>query len=395
MDIPNKLYVARRFVSGDEIVGYVIIADKEHTKAFQTKKDKYDKYGNMPSITIDNTPQKGFAVVQKLNTYARETYFTVRHAEGFEFQISAKNMNDLIMNNNIINGVFQDSMYFNSSLELINGNTKTFARMEAKAKQEEERADTVASLKTGDGFKYGNNEFYYCGEVHALCVNKTKDFALTDKSSKYHLIYNSTEDYYVINDKMEKRDIKVLASLNKKVTLEDEIKKANEQFQTPVKHKSVSLHEYANPVLISSKSFKKKDLKLKYEEIDSVGRFNENVVFMTKETKNDVETTYRVFFGLNTSTYQSSYYRNDDYHIVYDGAYDVYCAYPCELDENGIMSMDVDINDHKSFSTWRGYQSPFYPPTKKYDSYRNNYSNTKPMKQVSKTNKLYVGKYYI
>lgn len=408
MNFPEKIYVARRFVSADEVIGYMVIADKEHTKAFQTKKEKVDKwckgqYG-MPSLTIENKPQKGFAVVQKLSIYSKETYFTIRHAEGFEFNISAKNMQDLIMNNNIINGVFQDPLFFNDSLELINENTRTFARMEQQAQKEQERAETIAALKTGSGFQYGGQDYYYCGEVNALCVNKTKDFALVEKSAKYHLIKNVTENAYIINAKMEKRDIKVLASLNVKIDLEDEIQKANEFFQSPVKRRYTTLAEGNEPVLISSKSFKRKDLKVNYEQIDMEtlpnSYFNTNVLFMTKETKpvDSTEIAYRVFFGRNVSggSRGYSYYRYDDYTIVYEGSFEHYCAYPCTINENGIMEMDVDINKHKSFSTWRGYNSPFYPPTKKYQGHdRNGYKDTVPMSSVEKTNKLYIGRYYI
>lgn len=407
MNFPEKIYVARRFVSADEVVGYMVIADKEHTKAFQTKKDKVDKWctgsHGMPSLTFENKPQKGFAVVQKLTTHQRETYFTVRHAEGFEFNISAKNMQDLIMNNNIINGVFQDPLFFNNSLELINENTRTFARMEKLAQQEQERAETIASLKIGSGFQYAGNDYYYCGEVNALCVNKTKDYALVEKSSKYHLIKNVTANAYIINAKMEKRDIKVLASLNVKIDIETEIKKANAYFQNPTKRNHETLSEGNDPVLISTKSFKRKDLKVNYEEID-INKiqnfyFTSNILFMTKETKpiDKTEITYRVFFGRNTSSSQGySYYRYDDYSLVYEGSFEHYCSYPCTLDSNGVMEMDVDINQHKSFSTWRGYNSPFYPPTKKYQgSDRNGYKNTVPMSSVDKTNKLYIGRYYI
>lgn len=408
MNIPEKIYVARRFVSGDQVDGYMVDATKDHTKAYQTKKDRADgwaKHRNMPSLMLENIPTKGFAVVQKLSSYNRETYFTVRHPEGFEFQISAKNMNDLIAHNDILKGVFQDEMYFNDNLELINGNTKIFSQMKDKQEKADNRKEIAAALKPGDGFTYGNSEFYYCGKVHAICVKKTREFSVTNKSSPYHLVYSITDKAYTINTKLHEKELVPKARLNVKIKTDDEIIKANEYFNNHMNRpKSILLNEYNVPVLIHNKSFKSTDLKLKFDEIKATdmmgagGQYHENIVFMTEKDGQ----SYRVFHGIaerqKGSGYYSSYNR-DDFSIVTSGSsYEYFGTYPIEIDDNGVMSMDVDIDTHVSFSTWRGWQSPFYPPTLKYDSYSrsNSYSSLPQMPRISINEaKLYKGKYFI
>lgn len=406
MNIPEKIYVARRFVSGDQVDGYMLDATKEHTKAYKTKKDRADgwaKNHRMPSLMLDNVPTKGFAVVQKLNNYNRETYFTVRHPEGFEFQISANNMNDLIAHNDIHKGVFQDEMYFNENLALINSNTKIFSKMKDKQEQADNRKEVVNNLKMGDGFKYGKDEYYYCGKVHAICLKKTREFTFTNKSSPYHLVYCITTKTYTLNNKLHERELVPKALLNAKINLDDEIIKANLFYQNHMNRpKGIPLNEYNVPVLIHNKSFKSTDLKLQYEEINAndmigSGQFHENIVFMTKKD----DQYYRVFHGLAERSRGTSYYSSynrDDFSIVSSGSsFEFLGTYPVEIDDNGVMTMDVDLDEHISFSTWRGWQSPFYPPTLKYESNpRNSYAGLARMPRIGINEcTLYKGKYFI
>lgn len=399
MDFPEKLFVARSYVNHNQVTGYIIDATKSHTKAFETKKEKAEywaKKNNLPSLWIDNVPTIGFSVVHKLTVHARETYFTIRHPEGFEFLVSAKNMNDLIINNDIVKGVFVEPMFFNNSLELINGKTKTFAKLVEKENKKEHQKEVVSKLKVGDGFRHNKEDYYYCGKVNAICIKKTKEFSFSDKSSKYHLVYNTTRGTYALNARLETYALEPSAALNVKTTVQDEIVKANAFWQNIQRNRSNPLCESNIPVLISDKSFKAQDLKVKYEEINpddimSNGRFNENVPFMCKVD----EQAYRVFFGVKNNTTRSYYGRNGDYILQYTDTFERYSAYPVEIDANGIMTMDVDLNEHVSFGTWNGYRSPFFPPTENKTSSTRYYQEKPCHVQLSLSNKLYIGKYYL
>lgn len=398
MNFPEKIFVARRFVSGDQVDGYIIDATKMHTKAFENKKERVEYWArtnNMPSLILDNEPKKGFAIVQKLIHSGRDTYFVCRHPEGFEFNITANNMLDLITHNDIVNGVFQDAMFFNNNLELINGNTKTFAKMQEKQEKAEERKSVVGELKVGDGFLYNKKEYYYCGRVHALCLKKTKEFSLPNKSSFYHMVYCIADGTYGVCASLDRYELTPRALHNVKTTMEAEIVKANAYFNTYQMRTENALGECNKPVLISTKSFKSTDMKVKYTEITKDvlvnGRFNENVLFMTEQNGQK----YRVFFGISDNNSRNSYgYYRHDYSIAYKGDFEKYCGYPVEVDANGVMSMDVDIDEHTSFNTWRGYNSPFYPPTKRYSN-NTSESNKKPMVHISTDCPIFYGTYYL
>lgn len=399
MDFPEKLFVARSYINHNQVNGYIIDATKSHTKAFETKKERAEYWANknkLPSLYIDNVPTTGFCVVDKLTIHARETYFTIRHPEGFEFMISSKNMNDLIINNDIIKGVFVDPMFFNNNLELINGKTKAFAKLVDKENKKEKQKEIVAGLKVGDGFTYNKEDYYYCGKVHAICIKKTKEFAYPDKSSVYHLVFNSSRGTYALNQRLDNYKLEPRALLNKKTTTDEEIKLANEFWQSYRTNRHNPLGESNIPVLVHNKSFKAKDLKMKYEEINvddlmNNGRFNENVPFMTK----DNEQTYRVFFGVSNNTTRSYYGRSGDYTIHYNDKFERFSAYPVQIDDNGIMVMDVDINTHSSFSTWNGYRSPFFPPNERKTSSTRYYQDKPCHVQLAISNPLYIGKYYL
>lgn len=399
MDFPEKIFVARSYVDHNQVTGYMVDATKSHTKAFETKKERAEYWArknNLPSLTIDNEPIVGFSVVHKLTVHARETYFTIRHPEGFEFLVSSKNMNDLIINNDIVKGVFVEPMFFNSSLELINGKTKTFAKLVENENKKEVQKEIVANLKVGDGFTHNNEEYYYCGKVSAICIKKTKEFSFPDKSSPYHMVFNKTRGTYALNARLEGRELEPRALLNVKITTDDEIVKANEFWQSINSARHNPLGESNVPVLVHNKPFKAKDMKLKYDEINpddimKSGRFNENVPFMTKEN----EQAYRVFFGVKNNTTRSYYGRSGDYHIQYNDTFERYSAYPVEIDANGIMTMDVDLDTHVSFSTWNGYKSPFFPPNENKTSNTRYYQDKPCHVQLSLSNTLYIGKYYL
>ncbi|AXC38832.1 UNVERIFIED_ORG: hypothetical protein [Escherichia phage CMSTMSU] len=107
------------------------------------------------------------------------------------------------------------------------------------------------------------------------------------------------------------------------------------------------------------------------------------------------DQAYRVFFGVKNNTTRSYYGRNGDYILQYTDVFERYSAYPVEIDANGIMTMDVDLNEHVSFGTWNGYRSPFFPPTENKTSSTRYYQEKPCHVQLSLSNKLYIGKYYL
>lgn len=401
MSIPSKLYVARSYAGTDKINGSIIDATKDHTKAYQDKKSRVDqrhRHNTLASLELDNVPTKGFSVVKQYSYVSRECFFSIHHPRGFEFSISVQNMIDLIANNNIINGSFVDEMYFDDKLQLINSNTEAFEKMKKREEIKEKNKNTKENLKCGSGFVYLKNEFYYCGKVHAISVHANKDYALTDKSRSYDLVYDIGKKLYSLCNDLSKYQIEQRALLNTKTDLETEVQKANTYFQSTVKKEYAPLSDQREPVLIHTKSFKKSDLRIQYNDIsysemsNGVNYFCSNLLYLAEYNNN----TYRVFFGLNKN-YKPGVYRHysNDYDIINSGNFEIYCAYPCTVSEN-TLEMDVDINSHYSFAMWGAYKSPFYPPSKRYDAYSTSYKNKKELIHLDPSNTvLKVGRYYL
>lgn len=402
MKFPEQLYVARKYVSSERVEAMVTDATKTHTKAFETKKERLDSWASkagskeLPSIFIENKPTIGFSIVKMVYSYNRDTFFTVRHPEGFEFYIPASNMNDLIANNDIIKGVFQAPLYFNDKMELINESTSLFEKMKKEEEKQSERKDFVQTLKVGDGFTYKDNDYYYCGRVHAICMMKSKEYSIPEKSSLYHLVYNISKKHYVLNTKLDKYTLAPKALLNTKTTIDKEIAKANAEIYESKDKLSDYLSDSLKPIVMAEKPFKKTSLKIRYEKIDvkdifnKTKRFNSDLIYKVHKDGQD----YRVFVGLKATAYDRYSYNRNDYSLIYYGEFDVFAGTEVDIDENGIMTLDVDLDKHSSFGSWNGYQSPFYPPTKKYSS-SNSYADRKQMVHLSTDLELFVSHYYL
>lgn len=377
MDFPKKFYVARvrRGTGLDEVLGYMVEADKEHTKAFEKKKSSADRWASgsnrLDPIYVDNEPKTGFVMVTNVSRYSTSNVvWRCRHPEGFEFEITSSNMCDLIANNTIINGEFQDAMFFNHSRELINAKTTTYAKMVEKKEAQEERKNFADSIQPGDGFstEYSKDEYVYLGEFHAICENKNKELNYAAKSTKMHLIKNISTGQYLLRSKMSDHNLQMSAKSNCKFDRKTVMEEANAQardgnFKVQGSHFE-PLDDHRIPILIAEKPFKFSDLKVKYQSVpmSSIGNLVNSVIYLSEKNG----TQYRILTGLSENNNRGYSYYNDDYTIrtKVAGMHKL-CGYPCELDENGHVIMDVDMSLHKTFNNWH-YSSPFYPPHKRY-----------------------------
>ena len=281
-------------------------------------------------------------------------------------------MCDLIANNTIVNGEFQDEMFFNHSRELINAKTKTYAKMVEKKEAEEERKNFADSMQPGDGFVVESctTEYVYFGEFHAICENKNKELNYAAKSSKMHLIKNLSTGQYILRSKMSDRNLRMSAKSNCKFDRNIVMEEANAQardgnFTVNGNHYEI-LNDHRIPILIADKPFKFTDLKVKYQTVpmSSIGNLVNSVIYLADKNGE----THRVLTGLSENNNRSSSYYHNEYTVRTKVlGMDYLCTYPCELDENGHVSMGVDMTEHKTFGTWH-YCSPFYPPFKRYYS---------------------------
>lgn len=216
MNIPKLLYVGlviRSLSEGSETVGFIIDADKQHTKEFEKRKASVDKW-RRPSGTyqkdggfkfIENKPQTGFKIVTNVRRYTtKNVVWRVAHPEGFEFEISSENFCDLIETNTIINGEFQEQMFFTKNRQLISKNTKLYTEALKEEKTKSNIKTKSKEIAYGDILqnKETGSLYIYYGRPHI--------YGFSYKGySKLPLLPSSSKKTYIIQKLgiMERYDI--------------------------------------------------------------------------------------------------------------------------------------------------------------------------------------------
>lgn len=375
MNVPSKFYVARQFRSTEEILGFMVPADKEHTKAFEKRKLSADKWaGNsLPAIYITNEPKTGYSLVTNKSRYSTSNVvWRIRHPEGFEFEITSPNMCDLLANNTIVKGVFQEPLFFNESRELINENTSTFTKDKAANEKAEQIKEAMKALEPGMAFRVedrkGNKTVYsYLGKFHFICNGLNNTNKIPEKSTLLHVVQNlSTKEFFVKNDmkfefiRMDHEDVTV-----DRPKIIDEMRI---QFRNHTKHArpmwSDSMDENRTVLAVADKPFKRDEMSVHWESIkvDDMGVMHDNFVY--KYNNNSTELRVFGFMELYSNGYnhytQSNKYVSDK---ISSACFEMF-GYPCELNENMMPVLDLDISEHTGFGYYG--KSPFATPCKSY-----------------------------
>lgn len=402
--IPEKFYVTRVYRSAEEVLGWMVVADKEHTKAFQESKKKadawatpYTRYGQttpepgMDPIYVDNTPRTGFRMVTNVSRYSTSNVvWRIMHPEGFEFEITSDNLCDLLETNTIVEGEFQDELFFTHNKKLVNEKTKLFADLIAREEKKKEQKEKAKEMFIGTTLIYnhynGNRKFQYCGKVHAITVNANKPYKNSTKSSlrlvvkenstgKYHLLSSISNDFTVI-DQYEHDDIdinEVSLAINEQI-------KTNDSVHKKYWHTGYIPGEII-PLVTSTKPFTKEQLHVVYKEIstdnfscittDKVYLYNHSMIF---------GFAWRGSYSYEES-HDTDYYKTN-YKITHLRTYPI-----SGYDEKGNPTLDIDISEHKYIGS--GRESIF-------NSIRNEYSGSgHKLNTVDIPNTIMVGHYVI
>lgn len=387
MNIPEKFYVARCFRGTDQVLGFMVVADKEHTKAFQKKKEAADRWARgtntMEGIYVDNKPTSGFSIVTNVSRYSTSNVvWRICHPEGFEFEITSTNMCDLLANNTLINGVFQDEMFFNESRELLNAKTAIFSKMQEKQEEKQTLKEFADSLEPGMGIGYNTvssyedkppayNEYVYLGKFAAICLNKNKEFAIPEKSSSFHVVQSISTGQFYLRNKMDNIELVRRPAQDITVDRGGVVNAVMAQINAPkVPGRRDYLDQYYEPICISEKGFKLSDLTVEYNEVpmDTLQEFVPYKLYHVTDKGKD----YRVFLGLQTEK-NRGYHFSEDYNMLYNlrgKTLNYLCAYGATVQDNGSLVLDdgIDLNEHKTFARYH-YSSPFYPPFKNYSEH--------------------------
>ena len=372
--IPEKFYVTRVYRSSEEVLGWMVVADKEHTKAFQDAKKKADSWATpykgegMEAIYVDNKPRKGFRMVTNVSRYSTSNVvWRIMHPEGFEFEITSDNLCDLLETNTIIEGEFQDEMFFTHNKKLVNEKTKLFSDLIKREEKKKEQKEKAKEMPIGTRLIYkhrnGNRLFTYCGKAHAISVNVNKPYQLSAKSSlrivvqetrtgEYHMLSSVSSDYEII-EQLGDDDIDI----------NEVVQQMNEQIKNSTKQHMKYYHDgyvpnKVIPVTTSVKPFKREQLKLEYTPVDptTIQYINGDKVFLYDNAMvfgfawRDVN-----HYSSNwQETADASYYSN--YHTMTHLR-----TYPIGgVDEKGMPVLDIDISGHKNIGYGRG-DSVFCP----------------------------------
>lgn len=322
--IPEKIYVARQHRKDDEVVGYMVIADKENTKTVQNQKDKADRwakqyshlYTQLEPIYIDNVPKTGFKLVTNVSRYSTSNVvWRILHPVGnFEFEISSDNMCDLLATNTIVQGEFQEELFFTSSRKLVSTKTKLFADMIQQEEKKNEEKEIQKTLEVGSTIqlnipkycepnKLHTLELIFLGKYHTCNVIKDKGLATTSKSTLRYVLQNpKTKDIHVLT-KLTNFEVldKELVEIDKSTILDEinnSIIKSNKIIRRY--YQPDYIPNEISPIFCSEKPYNFSDLKVQTKKVplNSIDEFAFNKAYYINN--------YRVFgFGFDHNSYSS------------------------------------------------------------------------------------------
>lgn len=387
--IPEKFYVARQKRDGDEVLAFMVVADKEHTKAFKTAKDRADSWAvpcgyyvtekghaDLGHIYIDNKPKTGFRLVTNVSRYSTSNVvWRVMHPEGFEFEITSDNLMDLMDTNTCIEGVFQEEMFFTHTKKLVSTKTKLFADMIQKEEEKKENKVKSNELQPGSTIQItvknryypedeSRNEVYqlvYMGKFHTCGTNKNRPMLVTNKSTARAVAYDPALSKY--RTFTELPEFEVLDVEPVQVYRPNVINQLNEQIRSNTNNQ-VALYYQENyipneslPIFFSEKSYSYSDLKLQYETVPSS---EVDVISYNKVYRYNNHRIFGFYFlngvGRNQYRYKAEYraaYERDDTDLKASGFVGEMIK---STEDNGLPVISTDIYSCKELI---GYNGPF------------------------------------
>lgn len=370
MAIPNKFYVTRNYRGTEEVLGFLVVADAEHTKAFQKKKETADRWASQSKlgpIYVNNVPLTGFQIVTNVSRYSTSNVvWRIYHPDGFEFEITSDNFMDLIQTSTINEGAIQEELFLTDNKKLVSTKTKLFAKEIAQEEKKATQSELLASLAEGDIFEMADDNFrksnpaqyQYCGKYHVLVMNKTKPLCIPEKSSRKEVIQNLSTGEYIIRTKISDYDIRKCGHTT--IDREHVVEALNTTLRNPFTALPSGRREFMDDyynlfVAGNTKPFKKIDCTVEYTDIDP-----RKILKMTDEYFMYYEYRGKIMRILGAYTDKSGYYRNEKSQLESWATASGMFSFDAELLDNGQLDMvGVDLEVHKGFGGWRN-ETPFY-----------------------------------
>lgn len=358
--IPEKFYVTRVYRSAEEMLGWMVVADNEETKKFKQTKERADRWATpyhnstqkaMEPIYVDNEPRTGFRMVTNVSRYSTSNVvWRIMHPEGFEFEITSDNLCDLLETNTIVEGEFQDALFFTHNKKLVNEKTKLFADLIAREEHKQEQKKNAQEVEVGDILTFpleqttansGNQQqspasvtVVYCGKYHAINISKNNSTEFTSKSSLKFVVKNTADNRYYALSKLPDFNI----GGNVEVDRATVISEMNEQIRNTHEYTGSAYYQInyipnaLEIMFLNDKPYKLEDTHVEYHEVpfSTVNYLENNKIYRidqnTKMTSFRQEYTQQTYSGPRTdySHYNSrdpqtsyfNYYSNVNYTLV-------------------------------------------------------------------------------
>lgn len=290
--IPEKFYVTRVYRSAEEMLGWMIVADNEETKKFKQSKEKADRWATpyrnstqkaMEPIYIDNEPRTGFRMVTNVSRYSTSNVvWRIMHPEGFEFEITSDNLCDLLETNTIVEGEFQDALFFTHNKKLVNEKTKLFADLIAREEHKKEQKKNAQEVEVGDILTFPLEQttntgqqspesvtVVYCGKYHAISVSKNDSSEFTSKSSLKFVVKNTEDNRYYALSKLPDFNIGQNVEVDRKIVISE----MNEQIRNTHEYTGNAYYYYnyipnaLSVMFLNEKPYKLEDTHVEYHEV--------------------------------------------------------------------------------------------------------------------------------
>ncbi|QOI71030.1 hypothetical protein pEaSNUABM12_00092 [Erwinia phage pEa_SNUABM_12] len=361
--IPEKFYVSRVYRSAEEILGFMVVADNESTKTFQKAKERADGWTRhnknpLDAIYVDNKPRSGFRLVTNVSRYSTSNVvWRIMHPEGFEFEITSDNMCDLLETNTIVEGEFQDELFFTHNRKLVNQKTKLFAEMIRQEEKKKATIEKVKELEPGclisvpNQYSYRNpppppDKYVYCGKFHSITVNRNKPMVLGAKSSLRYVVREvSTGNYYCLSKISDAfTPLEHYADIDR----EKVIKEFNEQIRSDkvqiVRYYQSGYVENAiEPLLINDKPFTKDKLKMEFikQPMKDISVIDDTKIYVYNEQR---------VFGFGLMNNGGHWYVSTDKNAYSNHSMvaSKLLVYPIScINEQNVPQISVDLSEHK------------------------------------------------
>jgi hypothetical protein len=356
--IPEKFYVTRVYRSAEEMLGWMVVADNEETKKFKQSKEKADRWATpyhnssqkaMEPVYIDNEPKTGFRMVTNVSRYSTSNVvWRIMHPEGFEFEITSDNLCDLLETNTIIEGEFQDALFFTHNKKLVNEKTKLFADLIAREEHKKEQKKNVQEVEVGNIITFPleqtNNSsginspqsvtVVYCGKYHAISISKNNCSEFTSKSSLKYVVKNVDDNRYYALSKLPDFNIGMSVEIDRGAVISE----MNEQIRNTNEYTGLSYHNInyipnsLSIMFLNEKPYKFEDVHVEYHEVpfstinylesNKIYRINENYKMInyrfeyTQQAYNGPRIEYSHHNGRDPNTSYYSYYNNINFTLV-------------------------------------------------------------------------------